>query len=111
MSYLNTKPGVCDMVAFGKVIEWWTGLKDKNGQDIYENDILQTYRWNGTEIVKDDIGQVIWHPYACRYSISTNGGSGIIFELNTSDGGCYSKQSHDEVIGNIHENPELLSHE
>lgn len=87
----------------------WTGLFDKNGREIWEGDILQTYKWNGKEIQKDKIGKVFWHPYACRFSIAIDGGLGVIFDLNTTSGGMYGNKSHDEVIGNVYQNPELLT--
>jgi uncharacterized phage protein (TIGR01671 family) len=60
----------------------FTGLKDKNGVDIYEGDILNVqYNYYGNQIVKFDNG---------KYNISK-------FLLEK----C-------QVIGNIYENPELI---
>ncbi|AGO47462.1 YopX protein [Cellulophaga phage phi19:3] len=60
----------------------YTGLKDKDGNEIYEGDIL-----NNNTIVVFSLEQ------ACYFS----GGVPL----------CMS-HSHREVIGNIHENPELI---
>lgn len=91
------------------VLEQFTGLKDRNVKDIYEGDILRIAEWNGTEVVFTQTGKVYWDPYACRFSIATDGGRGRISELNTSTNGLLSEQSRDEVVGNVHENPDLLS--
>ena len=73
------------------VLEQYTGLKDKNGKEIYEGDIIES-TWNGdkAEVVWNDV-EGEWEHYA---------------DFNT-----HSKYSGSVVIGNIHENPELLGGE
>ena len=71
-------------------IEQCTGLKDKNGKLIYEGDII---------LVDDDKCPVEWDSENARYNVV---GYGEIAYLNYND---------IEVIGNIHENPELLKEE
>ena len=82
-----------------KTIEQYAGLKDKNGKEIYEGDRVSGY-----------------------YSIGDNEGtfkSNIVFD---EGGFCFEKVDGDwspnmnegycsdiEVIGNINENPELLT--
>ncbi|MBA4274057.1 MAG: hypothetical protein C0436_00225 [Alphaproteobacteria bacterium] len=73
------------------IFEQYTGLKDKNGREIYEGDIVVEYSEYGK-----NIGAVIYDPpvYAVVYANRLNQ------EVNSR---------HTEVIGNIHENPELLA--
>lgn len=71
----------------------YTGLKDKNGKEIYEGDILQ---------YKDSYGK------SCRYEVKMQidrNISGFTFWSNM--GVIYPNK----IIGNIYENPELLKHE
>ncbi len=72
----------------------YTGLKDKNGKKIYEGDVISTS--DGEYIVKWDEEE------AQLVMISTGPGTSIVKEFNWFDA------AHGEVIGNIHDNPELV---
>lgn len=79
-------------------VEQCTGLKDKNGKLIYEGDIVKRHS-KYSEEEKDVILQVEWNCKGGRY-ITTD---------KKHDNWFFSMFDYEyEVIGNIHENPELL---
>lgn len=76
------------------VIEEFTGLKDKNGVEIYENDIVcQQMRFDETN------GVIFWQEEKSRFAINLDG---FITTITKPQEMSY------EVVGNIHENQELL---
>lgn len=99
--YWNAENGfpatTCRIGDVFKEAEQCTGLKDKNGRLIYEGDIISLFAGSQEEVVK-------W----CE----ERGGYFVDVRLSAeSDWGpeCLGNlQSTIEVIGNIHENPELL---
>lgn len=78
------------------VLEQDTGLKDKNGEEISEGDIVLDY-YDG-----DDAFIVAWDKDTA--SLRLTGTDNIV---SASFDNFYSDKDL-EVIGNIHENPELL---
>ena len=83
----------------------YTGLKDKNGQEIWEGDIICW--WSSIEIIEDRIVD------KRDYHIDTVQFLNGAFCIDDDDDIFLGKWINDkgtdgEVIGNIHQNPELL---
>lgn len=86
-------------------LEQFTGLKDEDGKDIYENDIIHfgSIWCVGDEYdprEEEHIGLVEYRPDYASYVVNCNGKIFPLEQVISFDG--YSVQ------GNVHENPELL---
>ena len=81
------------------IVEQYTGLKDANGKEIYEGDIVHGY---GQEPDRDDdyIGSSVTDVVNFKYGAFWIGDSWYKVMVMTPP--------IIEVIGNVHENPELL---
>lgn len=80
-----------------------TGLKDKNGNLIWENDIvayLDTYSTESGYAEADCIGRVVWDAETISFQVT-----------NRLSAESYEVLCECSVIGNIFDNPELLESE
>lgn len=76
----------------GRVLMQYTGLKDKNGREIYEGDIWRS---------KDDETYSVEYKDSGFYPFTVPALGGYEWDTEIASEG--------EVIGNIYENPELLN--
>ena len=92
-----------------KVLMQFTGLQDKNGKEIYEGDIIcnddyQTWEWRGVVKFSHGVFGAEW--LSNVKSRSMVGSWGQLHNLRKLDDDIVECQI---VIGNIFENPELLT--
>ena len=83
------------------VVQQYTGLRDKNGKDIYEGDIIQ-YNVGSSY---DDMSFVVkWSNDSLSWIFQSISGE-VLSNCWTPNGNRFN---FIEIIGNIYENPELL---
>lgn len=82
----------------------FTGMKDKNGKEIYEGDIVKT------PLLDPIFGDILADAW-CNALIRFNQGSFVVSYYNSHN--IYLQDLCDkiELLGNIHDNPELLKSE
>ena len=103
--FIDSYPGECFRFAHeGQPVELmqYTGLKDKNGKEIYEGDILLA----DEDYVNGDIEmklQIKWDAEKAGF---------YLYDINMEDGAeddeFYALNNCYQVIGNIYENPALM---
>lgn len=103
VSLLNSEPNICYIAGFGKTIQQFTGLLDKNGREIYEGDIVDT-------IYDGVIGKIAFDLNTCAFRIMDNKNKLIPIItyrfINKEPVGLL--QVAKTIIGNIFENPDLI---
>ena len=99
-------PYVCKLMQY-------TGLKDKNGKEIYEGDIIKVIRkhWNNCgkehlEKIAEETGEVVFYKNL-QVSLKTKEKEGTLYQpflwIFADEEDCEI-----EIIGNVYENKDLL---
>ena len=88
---------------FPETVGQYTGLTDTNGKKIFEGDVVRVCL--DSEIC---VGKVIWDSEIASYNIAFNNGKCVLpLDIFIAKNKVGDKVWID-VIGNIHDNPELL---
>lgn len=105
----KTKDGWLDDVAvIPETIGQFTGLTDTNGKKVFEGDILKftdtnaNYEWIGIVEFGNPNAEYNWG-FQLVYISGTKANIDILMWFDMEESGAFC-----EVIGNIHDNPELL---
>lgn len=116
LPHLSYYPSDCNSVdgyeVIPETISQYTGLKDKNGKEIYEGDILRgdEYPFN-CDGVDNYFAEIVWADNVCGFYRLTHKKPNSTVR-GISHGNWEQLDEDDiksfEVIGNIHDNPELL---
>lgn len=117
-SIINTEPDINGKVAYiqtsvkKETVGQFTGLLDAFGKEIYEGDILRSdeYPFN-CDGVDNYFAEVVWADNVCGfYRITHKKANSTVRGI--SHGNWSELEEEDiksfEIIGNIHDNPELL---
>ena len=89
-----------DVYIIPETVGQFTGLTDKNGKKIFEGDIIKHYNRDDNP-TSFDVGRVFWDSTKCRW-LRTSQKCDYNPEMWSSSAKGYV------IIGNIHDNPELL---
>lgn len=94
---------VCGLEVIPETVGQFTGLTDKNGVKIFEGDIIKWKYLCNNHLVYQVVYEKGAAGFVTRRNVSNRDGIDCYSDIVFVDDGDMS-----EVIGNIHDNPELL---
>lgn len=90
------EPEIHKFPVYADTVGQYTGLTDKNGQKIFEGDVIKSTETGETALVQ-------WFTEHASFMVWCKALSEVVF--------LYEVTEVAEVIGNIHDNPELIGGE
>lgn len=99
-SYVNGKS--CRKIISADTLGQYTGLTDKNGNKIFEGDIVDDQEF---------IGVVKYNEIIASFVVEINDTNQNYYHwspLNMGDPSREKQLKYTEIVGNLHDNPELL---
>ena len=104
--FIGDYGGLTDIPKLHKVLPesvgQWTGLVDRNGKEIYEGDVIRFTRNTGPiykPTISSDVCVVRWIEERSSFRLCYK------TQQQKFHSSCFAKY---EIIGNIHDNPELM---
>ena len=83
----------------------FTGIKDKNGKEIYDGDIIRSFDSNGNEIIH----YITWRETEARFVAVYDYINKWHIDLTCGLHQKWIDEYGKEIIGNIYDNPEILN--
>ena len=96
----QTEPEFQKYSVYTDTVGQYTGLKDKNGRQIFEGDIVRLFNRNGQEIMSY---VVEWYSDCSMFVLDC-----IDFDMGFDMDFTVFYGDEFEIVGNIHDNPELV---
>lgn len=96
--------GDTDYLVVPETVGQFTGLTDKNGKKIFEGDIVRRFNIRGLEVMRY---AVKWNTDCCMFALACE--DTYLGEYDSDFTVFYGEEF--EIVGNVHDNPELLKEE